>query len=251
MAKRLVTSDLRFNRRDAQNYAKENGKTLASHRLLDEGIMNRTVRYVVQAREFTAYPASGKVFKKNEDIVDPKTKDRLPWESVKDLDIFRPGVGLFVDPKDFDTHKKTGGIVLLPASIIVLDDFIQIGNKWVRGKPDEKTMVPLTVSEELWNSLSDEERRWFYRVSQQGVRPLVRYDDVFYDYDWRYVNAYGRPHFVHGVAFEEDAREAGTAQSDEPSKQLRFSKEGGKLVVEGTPEQLDAAIALLGKLKEQ
>ena len=247
MAKRLVTSDLRFNRMDAQQYAKENGKTLAAHPLLDEGVMSRAVKYVVYAREFTAYPASGKVFKKNKDIVDPETKSRIPLEFVKDLDIFRPGIGLVADPKDLDTHKKTGGIVVLPESIIVLDNFIQKGDEWVKGKPDEKTMVPLAVSEGLWNSLSDDEKRYFYRVSQQGVRPLVR---VYYSlgYDGRQVvNAVGRPHVVHGVAFEEDAREAGTA----PSKHLSFSREGGKLIVEGTPEQLDAAVALLGKLKGQ
>jgi|GEM_PF-7119492 len=222
MAKRLVTSDLRFNRMDAHKYAKKNGKTLASHRLLDEGIMNGTVGYLVQAREFTAYPASGKVFRKNGDIVDPETGTRLPWGTVKDLDIFRPGIGLFVDPEGLDTHKKTGGIVLLPASITVLDNFIQIGDEWVRGKPDEKTRVPLTVSEELWNSLSDEERRWFHRVSQQGVKPLVRNDNDFVDlssYDGQYVGAYDRLNCGRGVAFEEDAREADLAKIEAPKNE--------------------------------
>jgi hypothetical protein len=259
MPKRLVASDLRFNRMDAHNYEKGAGKRLASYPLLDEGIMGRKIGHFCYAREVVAHPPdpkrfpdSGGIFKKNEDIVDPETGTMVPLEFVRERDIYRPNIGLFIDPEDLDTHKKTGDIVVIPKSIIVLGNdetpFIQKGDEWVRGKPDEETRIPLAVSDETWNDLSDEEKRWFYRVPQQGVRFLVRLgNDLLGCYGRQGVGADGRPHVVHGVAFEEDAREAGTSAS--PSK-LGISQEGGKLVVEGTPEQLEAALRALKRIAE-
>jgi hypothetical protein len=250
MAKQLVASDLRFNRMDAHKHEKKTGKRLAPHPLLDEGVMGRKISYVSYAREFTAYPVSKGVFKENEDIVDPVTGTRVPLEFVRERDIYRPNIGLFIDPEHLDTHKETGDIVVIPKSIVVLGNdetpFIQKGGEWVKGKPDKGTMIPLKVSEELWNKLSDDEIRWFYRVSQQGVRPLVRSGDDLYCYDRLGVDADDRPHNVHGVAFEEDAREAGTAAS---TGKLGISQEAGKLVVEGTPEQLEAVLKMLREIQ--
>ncbi len=206
MAKRLITSELQLNRIDAQRHVKRNGLKLASHLLLDEGITSCKVRAITYAREFVAYPASGKTFKRNQDVVDPESKTRIPWEFIKDVAIFRPGLGLFVDPEDLDVCRKTGDIVLIPRSIRVLENFIQTNvNIWVEGSADQKTMVPLAASGKFLRGLRSEDKRWFYRVPQQGVRLLVRAGDnirSFYG-GRRFVDARGMPHDVRAVTFEE------------------------------------------------
>lgn len=192
----------------AQQCAKEHGKKLVSHRLLDESIMGGKIKNSTFAREFLAHPALGLAFRKNgEDITDPRTGNRLPWSEIKDLDIFRPGIGIFVDPEDFDTLQKDAGIVLIPKSITLLGDdnnpFIQDGGKWIRGNPHKETMIPLAVSNEIWDTLLPKGRRWFRRDAEQGIRALVR--GGFVDYvNGRGTSADILPHMVYSIAFEDD-----------------------------------------------
>ena len=183
---------------DAHRYAPTNGKTLASHALLDEGVMRGKVRHATYAREWLVYPMEYGKFKKGRDIVDSEIGSRIPWSAVKGLDICRPNIGLLVDPKDLDVFKKTGGIVVLPESVILLENFIQ---KSGNGKADEATKIPLAVPKELWYKLSDGEKRWLHRVAGQGVRPLVR--DHHLVYGSRGVGADLPPLYVRRMAFEE------------------------------------------------
>jgi hypothetical protein len=224
MAKQLVASDLKLTCVDAHKHAKRHGKTLASLPLLDEGIAKRTFEKATHyecnwctVREILAYPASGEVFKKNGDIVDPVTGTRVPLSDLMRLldgrDIYKPGIGLFIDPEGLNTHRKTGRTVVIPKSVIVLGNeknpFIQESKEWVMGKPDEQTRIPLAGSlEELQRIIlsRSREERWLSRDSQQRVSFLA-YAGFILGYGSRHgVYAAPAPPFSeYGVAFEEVA----------------------------------------------
>lgn len=234
----------------AQQHAKANGKTLVSHVLLDEGVMSGRVREPTYAREFLVYPEAGGKFKKGRDTVDSETGDLVPWSALKHLDVCRPGVNLVVDPKDLDTHKRTGKMVVLPESVAVVENCVQQDGNG--GKADEKTKIPVAVSPELWEKLSDDKRRWPYRIAGQGVRPLVR----FYGPYSKVVLAVFQPHVVLGVAFEEAreaaAQKAATSQPHVPSSSLVLTRESAdKLIIQGTSERVDAVVKLIAQLGGQ
>lgn len=222
MAKQLVIPFACFNRMDAHNYAKSLLKRLASHRLLDEGIMAGKITCICYAREFIAYPASKGRFPRNEDVFDSASNIIVPITGLaralnEDMDeVYEEGRGLLIDPGDLDTCRKTGSMVVIPESVAILGNsenpFIQEGNRWVKGRLDTESRIPLAVSEEEWNGLPDEEKRFFYRVSQQGIRPIVRDSRNFGCGDRRNVAGNALPNVVFGVVFEEEVRTSGISQ---------------------------------------
>jgi hypothetical protein len=126
--------------------------------------------YPAWAREILVHPARNGNFSRGKDIVDPETGWCLPASYLTDpkhinADVFRKGIGLFVDPAQFD--KEGDRIAVIPASIVVLYPFIQKSMDW--GRADEATGVPLAVG-----TLIEKEKRWLYRTKTVEVRPIVR-----------------------------------------------------------------------------
>jgi len=129
--------------------------------------------YPAWGREILVHPESDGIFVKHRDVKDSDTGWRLPSNYLENLmhagvDVFRKGICLVIDPEDVLVER--GGITVIPASIVVLDHFIQKGGE--RGKVDDATRIPLAVRPE-----TDAETRWLYRSGGVGVRPLARCDE--------------------------------------------------------------------------
>lgn len=102
---------------------------------------------------------------------------------------------------------------------------------------DSKHGIP--TGEEI--SSSNDDARYLWRIDSR-VGPVARV--LGYFNDRRYVYLYVRPSFGLGVVVE--ASEAGAPlEVGAP----RITREGDKVIVQGTTEQLDAAVRLLEQLK--
>ncbi|MFH0738066.1 MAG: hypothetical protein V1827_05280 [Candidatus Micrarchaeota archaeon] len=193
---------------EAQEMAKARGMKLASHVLHDD-ILVRTDGWKrleglhpAWMRELVVHPEKNGVFVNGKDVVDSQTGWRLPAKYLTDprfvdADVFRKGVGLFVDPDD--VREERGKVIVIPASIVVLHPFIQQNGDC--GKVDENTRVPLALEPQ-----SEEEKRWLFRVDGAGVRPLARNRVNLWDgYCRRNVDGNCRPDDGFGVAVETDS----------------------------------------------
>jgi hypothetical protein len=207
MEKTLVASKLQVNRLDAHEASKWRKMRLASHKLLDEALRKGAISYHVWAREFLVYPPPKRPFNNDgKDIFDKFSQVCLPWEFVRELDIFRPNVGLFVDPEHI-FPRADGALVLVPSpnSIIVLENFIQTGHKWVQGIQDEETGIPLESRSPLTHKTMDK-RMWFLRAPDLGAKPILRVSNwLISDPEMGEVNAIESPDYFHEVAFEAEA----------------------------------------------
>lgn len=173
--------------------------------------------YAAWAREVLVYPAKEGQFKKGKDVVDAHKDEQgrewvFPASSMPEEAVGRDKVGLFVDPQNVEVNSKRVVVLAEPKSIVVLTPFIQSNGGM--GLVDEKTRVPLEVAPEVAERLTEDQRRWLYRVDGAGVRPLVR--DVT---GRRYVYAlYGRRDCAFGVAYvglEEAAPKIAVAKAPE------------------------------------
>ncbi len=133
--------------------------------------------YAAWAREVVAYPQANRVFKRGEDLVDENWI--LPWEYISKLNdavefVGEKGRALFIEP--LDVHIDGNRVIIIPdlQSTIVLSNFLQQGGC---GKVDEATRMPMKVTDQELNNLSENETRHLYRISGNGLRPLSRYDD--------------------------------------------------------------------------
>jgi hypothetical protein len=153
--------------------------------------MQRELRkrgYSYWADELLAHPEKDGVFQSGRDVKDALTGMILPASYVPKEAIGRKGIGLFVVPED--VRREHDKVIVHAQSIVVLDDITQTSGEWVPGKPHEITRIPLVVSAEEFERLPGEEKRWLWRITGEGVRPLVRADSYgFYGGDWRYVSA--------------------------------------------------------------
>lgn len=260
MAKRIVLAaspyPLRqFDRMSADNEAKRRRQPLASYELLDNYSLMGKIPYGCFARQFLAYPASEGSFPRHGDIRDPETGTSIPLSILKEaLDgemyrIYGPGIGLLIDPEKIDTCGRSGSMVIIPKTAKILgtgeNPFIQEGGRWVGGIADEETRVPLAVSEEKWEELPVENRRYLYRVPEQGIRPLVR-GGAPDTWGGLVAMAIDLPWINRALAFEEYIL---PKELIEYLGRMIVSREGsGKLVLGGTPEQIDAAFSLLGQV---
>lgn len=156
--------------------------------------------YGVWAREVLVYPAKNGEFKKGKDVVDAFKDDKgrewvFPASSIPEVATGRKGIGLFVDPQNVEVSDKRVVVLAEPKSLVVLENLIQ--NSGEVGKVHEATRIPLFVEKEERQYLTDDQKRWFYRVDGAGVRPLVR---VYYGFEGRrYVFAIYRPDNGFGV----------------------------------------------------
>ncbi len=164
----------------ARAIAAANGMQLPSNVLHDDylvysqkwKILDEQGYYPAWAREILAYPAKDGIFEPGKDIVDSKTRWVIPASEVPQGAFGIKGVGLFIDPED--VCKENGRIIVHPKvnGIIILNGLIQKNDE--AGKVDPTTRVPLEVDSKLLSKLPDKEKRWFWRISGMGVRPVAR-----------------------------------------------------------------------------
>ena len=213
---------------DARNAVRDKGG-LPSHVLHDQYLVGSErykefpgSYYAAWAREVLVYSAKGEVFQKGKDVVDAIKDDKgrkwvLPASSMPEQAIGRKNVGLFIDPEQVEANGKRVVVLAQPKSIIVLGISPELGSfiqeSGNAGKVDEATGIPLSVSQELFDTLDDNQKRWLYRIDGAGVRPLVRY--VGYGNVRSDVDAGGRGHNDSlGVAYVETS-EAGAPREVE------------------------------------
>jgi len=242
---------------EARRMAKERGMKLASHVLHDDilvrtdGWKNVAGLYPAWARELVVHPEKDGAFAKGKDVVDSKTCWCLPAKYLTDprfvnADVFRKGVGLFVDPEDVKVERNK--VIVIPASIIVLHPFIQ--NHMDCGKVDENTRVPLAPEPQ-----ANLEKRWLFRVDGAGVRPLVRGFDCWND-RVRIVDLNLGHSRGFGVAVETDSESdaakvssmpTGTQGQDRhalymPAQSLQVTSRTDVVTEYGTPENIRALV---------
>ncbi len=151
------------------------------------------------------YPAKNGEFNAGRDVVDAfKDGAGNEWvfsaASIPKEAIGRKGVGIHIDHPAIEVRGKTVILSAGPESTVtVLENFIQESGK--TGKVDEKTRVPLAVSNV--NNLPAEQMRRLWRIDGAGVRPLVRDLYGYGNRDRRLVGANGRQDIRFGVALVE------------------------------------------------
>ena len=175
---KIIPLDCRAGYLEARRITAAKGLRLASNVLHDDYLAKtekwKEVKRVYPAwgREIIVHPAKDGRFRRYSDAVDSETGWRVPANFLEALnhteDIFRKGIGLVIDPEDVLVER--GGITVIPASIFLLDHFLQQGGGC--GKVDDATRIPLGTG-----SGAQEEKRWLYRTAGIGVRPLVRGDE--------------------------------------------------------------------------
>ncbi len=127
--------------------------------------------YAAWALEVAVYPANGSKFKKRGDIVDSVTDNQgrewvFPRSSLPNDDrIYKPGIGLIVTPIAVTVNGDRVVIESAPQNVKILQNFMQ-ENGW--GRMDEETGVPVNLP------YDDSNKRYFWRIRGQGVRPLAR-----------------------------------------------------------------------------
>ncbi len=155
------------------------------------------------------------------------------------------GIALVVPELTADDIQKDGKDIVIAVSdtrLVVVPEF-PFEDGWYM--PHAETGIPNGKKVD-----SSTEARYLYRRDSSYVGLPVR-DDDDYDYNSRQgVDAGYRPSNSLGVAVEVPEGAAAKIEGS-PSKQLSISKESGRLIVEGTPEQLEAAFKVLNRLKEQ
>lgn len=182
--------------------------------------------YTAWANEILAHPEKDGQFQKGRDVVDSKNGWTVPayylQKAHEEKEVFgRAGVGLAITPEDIP--KEGGKRIVHPKSIVVLHGLPQESGG--KGKADETTGIPLQVSEELWNQLSDKEKAWLYRIAGVGVGPVLRNDCVFSGR--RNVYANGSPDYAFGVAY------VGLEEATPKKLQLQKDPEDNGILVKG------------------
>jgi hypothetical protein len=180
---------------DGRELVKNKGG-LPSHLLHDNTLvrfdgwksLNRKKYYGAWVREINVYPEKDGRFKKGMDVVDAVADSKgriwkLPGSAIpkEAFEVEKPS--LFVDP-GIESERiritETEVVIADPVSVTLITPSIQV-NAQV-GKVDEATRMPLYVDDALREQLTDEEKRWLYRIDGTGVRPLVRFYVADYGY---------------------------------------------------------------------
>lgn len=164
---------------------------------------------------------------------------------------------LVVEHPDFKLGYDGKDLVVMPeAGKVELVSNFPAKDGWYR--TDAKFGIPTGKETSSDNS----EARYLYRIDDAGrVGPVARGYDYLVFNNRRYVGLGNRPSVRIGVVVEEPARGAGAAKvaGSESSvsgsapletAQLKITQEGQRLIVEGTPEQLQAALKLLEQLRQ-
>lgn len=129
--------------------------------------------------EIVVYPCTyfDDRFEKGKDVVRYSRRSKissewvLPASYIPEEAIGMEKTGLFIDPEE--VKEENNRVVVHPKSIVVLYPFIM--KEKSGGKIDEATGIPLEVSEEEWESLPEEKKRWLWRSQHGGITPIVRH----------------------------------------------------------------------------
>lgn len=242
--------------------AQAENRIIASNKRMDAALVGsdewKSVKEVFACWTGTmaAYGAPGKKFGKEIVYTDPETKQRYVFP-VNEEHRGEKNAILAINHQDFKMDYDGKDIVVIPEAGKAYDLLIQFPIKDGWYVADEKYGIP--VGKET--SSENPEARYLVRVDGAGrIGPVARGSLL----GWGLVLLGGRPSLGLGVAVEApDASFAasktapiirGVEQSGggaplEAAK-LRITQEGQRLVVEGTPEQLQAALKLLEQLKQ-
>ncbi len=139
--------------------------------------LNKKGYYAAWAREILAYPEKDGMFVQGLDVIDSESGWTLEAKNVPLQALGVKGAGLFIDPEE--VKEENGKMVVIPKTIIVLSGLIQESGG--AGQVDPNTRVPLQVGAQIFAQLNDNEKRWFYRISGIGVRPVARDGDGLLD----------------------------------------------------------------------
>ena len=151
------------------------------------------------------------------------------------------GIAFVVPELTADDIQKDGKdiVIAVPDTrLVVVSDFPSEDGWYM---PHEGTGIPSGEKVGYF-----EEARYLWRRDSSYVGLPVR--SGYGDDDRRDVGAGFRPSYCLRVAVEVPE---GDAAKIEGPRQLSVSQDGDKLIVEGTPEQLEAALNVLNQLKEQ
>src|SRR3989338_1102431 len=177
-------SALRLNYLDARGvvkakaaYGKDMG-VLPSNTLHDSYLRSGNSKsisylYPAWAEGLIAHPERNKIFEKK-DLKDERTGWTLPVSYIPYEAFGRLRVGLHIVAERFEGTEN--GVIIHPKAdgVTIIEGLIQVSGKW--GKTDEKTKVPVEVSDELLKSLNPDELACFFRESEAAIRPIVRDD---------------------------------------------------------------------------
>jgi hypothetical protein len=221
--------------------------------------------YGAWAREVLVYPKKDGEFKKGRDVVDAFKDDKgrewiFPAHSIPEVAIGRKGIGLFVDPQEIEVKDKKAVVLARPESIVVLENFIQ--NNGEIGKVNEATRIPLSVEKSESQDLTDDQRRWLWRVNGAGVRPLVRgyvFEDALDDIRIVHADGYHAGEFGVGWAstnLEQDKPSQAVAQAPNWLSALRGEAEAAEPVLSAlhniiSQDDLQKLERLVRRAKEQ
>ncbi len=163
---------------DAFNAVRDKGG-LPSNVLYDDSFQNdriweslrKIAHYGVWCRELVAYPEKYGVFSKG-DIKDSDYAWTLPAKYVPKGIVGKKGIALLIDPKDL--LISNGIMTVIPKNVTILQNFPQTNRLY---DFDKKTRMPIDgqpKGTDYWDA------RYLWRRNSQTLRPLARYDYVFY-----------------------------------------------------------------------
>ena len=143
------------------------------------------------SRHLLAYPESDGVFWPEQPIQDSETHVHLPVSLVPYEVVGRPGAGLLLDPVNI--HPEGDYLHIHSAFTKAVFNLPQHG---ASGLVDPATGIPFEVAEMVLARADRHFIRSLLRITQESIRPLVRYVRDF-NGGGRNVDAY----YGHGVAF--------------------------------------------------
>jgi hypothetical protein len=149
--------------------------------LIEDGEECRVLRnahyYWAWCREIIAYPDRGGAFAKGRDVIDGSRDDKgrqwiLPAKYVPKETLLVQGIALFIDPKEIKVTETA--VTIIPKTVTIVRSFPQ-QDGW--NGLDPVTRVPVKVDDV--DVLEDNQKRYLFRTSGIGVRPLSRGYDLF------------------------------------------------------------------------
>lgn len=172
--------------------------------------------YPAWTDKLQAKPAKDKHFKPGKDIIDARTLWTVPASYVKDAtggDPFKPGIALYIDPRNFEDEKgnlflinnagtitvneefysKHGAIKVIPNSIVVVECLQETGKE---GKVHETGLIVKAENLEV-PSWKGNGFNLYNAPEDELVRPIA-YGD-FLGSERRYVCGYFKPSDTLGV----------------------------------------------------
>ncbi|NYZ76960.1 hypothetical protein H0O02_01445 [Candidatus Micrarchaeota archaeon] len=225
--------------------AEEKGLVIASNSRLDKALVGSdewgsiSDVFACWSGTMTAYAKPGEKLGKTVEYVDPKTEERwvfpVPVEYQKEKNAI-----LVAEHPDYKFEVDGKNIVVNATTVDLVAKF-----------PASDGWHPTDAKHGIPTKEGSSGERYLWRIDSR-VGPVARgYDYLGLIYGRRHlVSLLDRPSYGFGVAVEK-APGGGAPKVEAVSKQLTVREESGRLIVEGTPEQIAAAARLLDQLKQK